>query len=335
MFTEHLLTNLCDGSTDLCRYVMAWFANIFQTPRTKPGIALVIRGERGTGKSIVGKIVGSLLGSCYVTAASARHVIGHFNAHLITALLLQLDEAFWAGDHAAEGVLKDMITSDSRLVERKGIDAIQFPNYTRLYITSNSHWVVPAGPMERRFVVLDAGLGRIQDNEYFASMIRQMEQGGYAGLLHHFLTADYSDVDLRAVPYTRGLLDQQTSSFTSEQSWFYDLLMAGMLPGDYKGDGSVPSAALWDHYIERSKMTGYSRRSLETRLGRFLFDLIPDITDGREKRSTRGTVRVLRFPSLEACRQAFSRLFRGTFDWPAGVTDWEGSAEDEEQEFSV
>ncbi|MBA3727032.1 MAG: bifunctional DNA primase/polymerase, partial [Armatimonadetes bacterium] len=88
LFAEHLLNNICSGDEAIYRYVMAWFANIFQQPRNKPGTALVIRGERGTGKSIVGKLVGELLGTSYITVASSRHVIGHFNAHLLTALLI-------------------------------------------------------------------------------------------------------------------------------------------------------------------------------------------------------------------------------------------------------
>ena len=34
----------------------------------------------------------------------SRHLTGNFNAHLIDALFLFLDEAFWGGDKQGEGV---------------------------------------------------------------------------------------------------------------------------------------------------------------------------------------------------------------------------------------
>jgi len=49
-----------------------------------------------------------------------------------------------------EGVLKDLITGDTLMIEPKGINPIEYPNYTRMMITSNEGWVVPAGMFERR-----------------------------------------------------------------------------------------------------------------------------------------------------------------------------------------
>jgi Family of unknown function (DUF5906) len=72
-------------------------------------------------------------------------------------LLLHADEGFWAGDHAAEGKLKDLITGETQWIEFKGKDLIRVRNYIRLFVTGNSEWLVPAGYGERRFAIFDMG----------------------------------------------------------------------------------------------------------------------------------------------------------------------------------
>ena len=68
-------------------------------------------------------------------------------------MLLQADEAYWAGAKSSEGALKDLLTNDTITIERKGVDAYTAPNYTRVLFTSNDDFVVPASLDERRFAV--------------------------------------------------------------------------------------------------------------------------------------------------------------------------------------
>ena len=176
-FLAHLRNNVCSGDEDLYRWVVGWFANIFQHPEQKMGTSLVLRGKMGVGKTKVGEVFGSLLGMHYVTVSDPRYVTGRFNSHLASCLLLHCDEAFWAGDRAAEGKLKDLITGQNHLIEFKGKEPIKVRNYVRLLVTGNPDWLVPAGLEERRFAVLDVGEGHIQDTAYFAGIAEQMDNG--------------------------------------------------------------------------------------------------------------------------------------------------------------
>jgi hypothetical protein len=60
-------------------------------------------------------------------------------------LLLYADEGFWAGDHAAEGKIKDLVTGDFHFVEFKGKEPVKIRNYVRVLVTGNPNWLVPAG----------------------------------------------------------------------------------------------------------------------------------------------------------------------------------------------
>ena len=55
-------------ATDAFHWLFAWFAQILQEPRNKPGTAIVFRGGMGVGKTIVGQIFGSLMKRHYVPA---------------------------------------------------------------------------------------------------------------------------------------------------------------------------------------------------------------------------------------------------------------------------
>src|SRR5581483_3130098 len=166
-FRDHLLQNVCGGDEQLFRWVFGFFAHIVQRPRERLGIALVLRGKRGVGKTKVGEVIGSLFPRHYFLVDDPRYVTGQFNAHMASCLLLQADEAVWAGDKSAEGRLKSLVTSAIHQIEAKGVDPIRLKNYIRLIMTSNEDWVVPAGKDERRFAVFDVDDRCLQDIAYF------------------------------------------------------------------------------------------------------------------------------------------------------------------------
>jgi hypothetical protein len=99
-----------------------------------------------------------------------------------------MEEAFWAGDQAKEGILKDLISSRTIPIERKGIDTYMARNHMRVAMISNERWVVPASADERRFAVFDCGDQHRGDTAYFKAMSDQMKAGGLAAMLYDLLT---------------------------------------------------------------------------------------------------------------------------------------------------
>ena len=149
---------------------------------------------------------------------------------MASLLVLHADEAFWAGDKASVGTLRDLVSGDHHMLEYKGVDPIRIKNYIRLFVTGNPDWMVPAGFKERRWAVFDMGEDHMQDHAYFAAIDHEMDNGGREALLHYLLNFDLSQVNLRAIPKTAALLDQQIESMTPEQAWWLDTLMKGALP---------------------------------------------------------------------------------------------------------
>jgi hypothetical protein len=328
LFLAHVRENICAGDARLFEFVMGWLAQMFQEPMKKIGTALVLRGKQGTGKTFFGRTVGFLLGTHYRIVSQIRHVTGNFNRHIEVCLLLEAEEAFWAGDKEAEGTLKHLITSDAILIERKGVDAYEAKNYTRVLITSNSDWVVPAGLEERRFAVLDVGEEHLQDSAYFAAIQSELDRGGYEALLHRLLTWNYDAATLRKPPRTAALDQQKIASLSTEHGWLLDLLERGSLPGDTSGSGESPAEMLRDDYIRHAKRVGRSHRSIDTALGQFLRRAMPGIAKrrgtfttayGREKD---GPIWV--FPPLTDARRAFRQALHLAFsDDDVAGAEWE------------
>jgi len=315
---DHLLNNVCSGSEQLYRWVFGWFAHIFQRPRERVGTALVLRGAMGSGKSKIGEVFGGLIPQHYFMVDDPRYVTGQFNAHMASCLLLQADEAVWAGDKAAEGRLKGLITSRFQMIEQKGIDPIRLDNYLRLVMTSNEDWVVPAGKDERRFCVLDVQPHCAQNHEYFAEMDRELADGGRERLLADLLAFDLSTVNLRQIPLTEALLEQKLRSLDSVDAWWLQRLMEGApVKGAAEWPGSVAKEALHDDYVAYADRIGVKRRSTESEMGMKLRRLIPDLSEYRpydEAVSRRRRHYVL--PPLIDAREAFSRALSQPMDWP-------------------
>lgn len=228
----HIFDNICESDEALFDWFMSWMAQLIQQPHRKPGSTLVVTGDKGTGKSTTFDFLGMLLGRHSISVSQRKQIVGNFNAHIATALLMVCEEAFWAADPQAEGVLKDMITSREMLIEKKGYDPIKSENYTRLVLISNSDWVVPASLKdERRFGVFRCSDARRGDIEFFDRLRAQMEyEGGLEAMMYdllHYLPATGSFGCLFNPPQTKYLQQQQVETLSGVDKFMLDLMKAG------------------------------------------------------------------------------------------------------------
>lgn len=233
LLRNHIYESMCDSDDEKFGWFMTWLSHIFQQPDQKPGSTVVIRGEKGTGKSTLFDYVNQLLGRHGITVAQRKQIVGQFNGHLATTLLMVCEEAFWAADPQAEGVLKDMITNKSVLIEKKGYDPVQSQNYTRMALISNSDWVVPASLKdERRFFVLTCNSARIGDTEFFDRLRHQMDhEGGLEAMMYELMTWKPHNgkwASLFKPPVTEGLQQQQIESLSGVHKFMLELVKSGV-----------------------------------------------------------------------------------------------------------
>ena len=228
---SHIRDNICQDNEENYQWLMTWLAQMFQQPGVKLGSAVALQGKKGTGKSKLFDWVRTAMGPYATKVAHRNHVTGNFNGHQAGKIFITCEEAFWAGDIAAGGILKDMVTSKTMMLEKKGLDAMEVSNYARLAFVSNDRWIVPAGlEDERRFFVLKCGEKRRQDIPFFSAIDRQMNAGGLEGMIFDLMNwiPAHNDWDaLREPPKTEWLISQALEGLDFAERFFIQLINDG------------------------------------------------------------------------------------------------------------
>ncbi len=313
LLREHLEKIICCGDKASIDYLIKWCAWTLQHPIKPAEVALVMRGNKGAGKGVLGNLLRTIFGAHGLQISSPKHLTGNFNAHLMHTCLLFADEALWAGDRAAAGVLKRTITEPTLNIEPKGVDSFEAPNRLSIIMASNERWVVPASMDERRFCVFDVSADRCKDFDYFRALHEEIyERGGSAAFLHDMLAIDLKDWHPRRdIPQTKGLHEQQAESADAELQWLWGLLDNGELPG-LGGD-----AARADDLCTSAKKSSPAMAYWNpTRQARFLKDF-----GAVKHRDERGMV--WKFPPLPIARLKFLKLYQGFPPFDNTEQQWE------------
>ncbi|MCO6415961.1 DUF5906 domain-containing protein [Siccirubricoccus sp. KC 17139] len=226
-FRDHLYDAVCQCDDERFNFVMSWFADILRNPGRKTGSVIILRGEEGVGKSLVGEQFAKLIGERYaVLASSERQILGNFNSHLSHALFCQVEEALFAGSKDFNK-LKQLVTGERMPVEMKGVDIFELPNFTRFLMCSNESWIVPAGADARRWFVTDVCADHKGDYGYFKDIIDEMDCGGREAWAKELMSWPIDEALLRNPPDTWELGKQRLQSFNAPKQFFIDTLIEG------------------------------------------------------------------------------------------------------------
>lgn len=327
LFLQHLRDNLCRGDEASYRYLLNWSALTVQRPQDPIGVAVVLRGGKGTGKGTFARALGSLFGQHYVHIFSSRDLTGRFNSHLRDCILLFADEAVWAGSKQEASVLSGIITEPELPIEGKGRDLITVRNMLHLIIATNNEWSVPAGLDERRFFALHVTDDRQQDTQYFKKIITELREGGAARWLHELLTRDVSGFNVFDVPQTEELARQKLLSLEPWAEWWYAKLRDGAVAPGLAWDQPTPIKAAYLDYVHHCRLAGHREPRGPEYLGRCLRGLLPGepaVTRGRLRHEVNIAGEVLRagelhtlwrLSSLQGCREHFAKKARAELTW--------------------
>ncbi len=319
LFKDHIFNIIANGNESEFNWIMGWIARILQNPGgERPGTAIVLRGNRGTGKGVFVNTIGRLFGSHYLQLAQQGHLLGRFNHHLKNKILVFADEGFWAGDKQSEGAIKHMITEPDLIIEQKGKDAITVRNCINLIIASNNSWVVPAGLDERRFYVTQVSNAQQQNNEYFKSISDQMNNGGLEAMLYDLLRWEYDLEFLRRAPKTEALFDQIQNTMNPAEQFWYERLEEGTLKVDHEHWlQEISCKEIYDSYREFAKSLNERYPLSLQQFGKTIKKLCHGITKVKTYQGGY-RVNVYRLPALEECRSCFEKILGMT-----GKLEWE------------
>ncbi len=223
---DHIFSVMCSGNSELNEYFLNWIASGYQYPDRPAGSAVVCRGDKGSGKGLIGGLLLKTWGVHGLHLSNPYHLVGNFNGHLNDKCFIFADESLYCGDPRVDGVLKALVTEPSIIIERKGIDAIAQDNFLKIFMATNSAWCVPASRDERRYCVLDVSNHRVGNRDYFKMLSAAIDdKATQAAFLHAMLNRDVKGWHSGNIPETSGLRDQRYLSFNSLQKWLAEALL--------------------------------------------------------------------------------------------------------------
>jgi hypothetical protein len=251
LLREHIYEVLAARDDDVDAYTINWLAWAVQHADEQAEVALVFKGDRGTGRGTLGKVMCKLFGQHARHISSPAHLTGRFNAHLRQCSFLFADEAYAPDDKSAEGALKRLITEPTLIIEPKGRDVMEEPNRLHVMMASNEDWVVPAGAYERRYQTQAVANIYRQDPTWFGPIYKQLRAGGYEGMLLDLLERNLGDWHPRNIVRTAALAEQQEQSLSALDTWWLELLQTGVLAG---ADPLKPNHARSNRYEEEKEV---------------------------------------------------------------------------------
>jgi Family of unknown function (DUF5906) len=273
LLRRHIREVLASGDPRADDYIIRFHAWAYQHPDSRADVAMVLIGEKGTGKGTMGRWLQKIFGHHSFQASSLDHIVGRFNAHKENCILFIADEAYWGGHKSAVGELQRMITEPTLPIERKGFDIYEAPNYIHMVMLAEPGWVIPAGRYERRYAAFDVSEAHMDDTAYFKALHHQIDNGGAAAMLYDLQRMELGDWHPRQVYKTGALRHQQELSLPPLDEWTLGLLEDGELPGTQPGrlQQATPTSLLNDlhfkvpraHDIGKNKLATYLKKDWE------------------------------------------------------------------------
>jgi hypothetical protein len=329
LLRAHILDVLCAGRQQIFEYLIGWMAWSVQNLDGPIGVAIALLGEQGAGKGIFVRAFGSIFGEHFAHVANGDQLTGRFNASIAKSCLVFLDEAVWAGDKKAEGVLKGLITEPSLSLEAKFRDPITVANKLRIIVASNNDWAVPAGIGDRRWLILnvDNSYAGMNHPAYFDALSLEIANGGVAAMLNDLLAIDLSAFDVRQVPRTAAKAQQQALSLPSIEAWLYQILQDGAIEQRAQ-NGLLGAKQDWQEKgltlstdLAYAAYEGFSGKHRDYRpAGKSQWSkklraiLGPNLTTTRITGET-GRTRIFEFGTLQDCRERFATQIGADFEW--------------------
>ncbi|MGE0055723.1 MAG: primase-helicase family protein [Hyphomicrobium sp.] len=339
LFEDHIRSVICAGDLKHFIWLMSWLAQIITNPANKPGTVIVLRSKKGTGKSLFAKFIKRLFKKWNaLTISKKEQLLGKHNKHLAQAVFVIVEEALFAGEKSTDGVLKELATGDTQVIEPKGVDAFEVENHLHMIMLTNEKWAVPASGDERRYFVLDVSDARVGDQAYFDALVQQMENGGleaFAAKLLNWKSPDW--VNLRKAPHTKALNEQVQQGWPSAVRWLHEVLETGVIDtGTAKyalieDDGAlfyasaatsatkqgVPKTDVMKAYEAfHSKLAKKDYPYDKTQIGKLLAEIGVKSAETRagDKGQRGRREHYWKFPLLKDAREAFVEGHKGTFD---------------------
>ena len=195
----HIHHVICADNKIVAEYLTKLLAYWVQNPEKFGEVAIVLRGEKGLGKSVLAKVLQSWFPNSFMHITQPTQLTNYFNSELASATLVFADEIMWKGHKQGESALKALTIEKPIQINPKGRDSFLIPNRLKMLIAANRSWTVPINEGSPCYLVLDVNKARMGDREYFDKLYEAIDNGEATAMLDNLLQYDLSTFTPRSL----------------------------------------------------------------------------------------------------------------------------------------
>lgn len=228
-FIDHL-DYVLDSNLQLVAYVLDFMAHLVQRPAVKVKVTVLIIGDPGIGKSMIGEMLCTLVGEKNTTAVEESDLISPFNEWMDGVQLVLVNELMTVDKRAAMTRLKSYITDPWLRINRKNVPTYRYRNRANFFMCSNYEDAARIEKGDRRYLIW-ISRAKPRDKAYYANLRGWFDRGGAEHLLHFLVSRDLSRFDPHtAPPMTIGKQQAIDDSREPIMAYFQDAFDSGAPP---------------------------------------------------------------------------------------------------------
>lgn len=214
---NHVFMNL---PKSLQQWAWQWFAYPIQHPGTKLSQCLVVHGPQGSGKTLLGELVGMIYGDNY-QLIEQKELDSDFNDWASYRQFIVGDEINGSSvvEHKRRGDrFKHLITGKQISVNVKFKPVVNIQNCINFYFTSNHNDAFHLEGDDRRYFICE--VPKPAEKALYDSVAKWRDSGGIAHLHHHLAHLKLTDYDPHGhAPLTDAKTRMTIASQTDIEHW--------------------------------------------------------------------------------------------------------------------
>ncbi len=214
---EKFFKGFTDGDEKSYEYLLDWLAN---GVKSRNFCILTTISGQGSGKGVLGLIMRGVFGKHNYYSGSDRAFKGTFNSQLMNKRLVYIDEIS-IRKKEDEDRLK-LVVNDFIEVERKGVDAVEHPNFANFYISSNNMDSLKLSGTDRRFSIINVSHTKLIEymNDAEIKELLDSKNVNMLGAYLHYRVVDKEK--MKHVFISKRSQQVRESALTEWNDWFLD-----------------------------------------------------------------------------------------------------------------
>lgn len=328
---DHIERVICDNDPVVIEYVINWCANKIQYPTRRNKTVLLIEGGQGSGKDTFGRIMTRVIGPAHAGFDSGERFLDRFNAHEEGRLLMCYEEVNMRRAEQKRAI-KAKITAEKMLIERKGVDRVEYENLCDYIMTTNDTGSVMMEENERRFFPIKTNDKNAQNAAYFKALYAEMEGEGIAAFMRYLMEVELDGFVPSNIPMTKFRSSSHLDNGDKVLMFIHERLLTGDIlcfdpdQGYLMNDaGMMESRRVWSEglirvskkalqdaimeYCKEKGWAGVSVREVRKRIQKYMKII-------RTTKTSAAGIYQYEFDNLEECQKQFEKEANlpGVFD---------------------